>query len=87
MPLLFPFSFIPQIEKQSETLIEASFIGVFLFSCSNFTFFCSLLETHLLEFEIIVEKLVNLFAIEGSPMPRIVVNYWVCFILAYDYFL
>lgn len=52
--------------------MEASFIGVFLFSCSNFTFFCSLLETHLLEFEIIVEKLVNLFAIEGSPMPRIV---------------
>ena len=38
----------------------------------KFHFFCSLLETHLLEFEIIVEKLVNLFAIEGSPMPRIV---------------
>ena len=38
----------------------------------KFDFFCSLLETHLLEFEIIVEKLVNLFAIEGSLMPRIV---------------
>jgi len=68
--LLFPFSFFNQIEKQSETLNEAFFIRVFYFPA--FHFFCSLLKTHLLEFEIIVEKLVNLLAIEGSPMPRVV---------------